>query len=68
MKKIFGISVELLLFVFLMASDAFCQRRRPPIPSPFDPGPVSAPEPGLVTLIGMVICVGVGYYLGKRKK
>lgn len=33
-----------------------------------DPGPVSAPEPGAITLIAMAVSGGVGYYLGKRKK
>ncbi len=69
MKKIFRVSIALLLFVFVRASDAFCMGWfEPTPPSPVDPGPVSAPEPGLVTLVGMIVCVGVGYYFGKRKK
>ena len=31
-------------------------------------GPVSAPEPGVVTLIAMALSGGAGYFLGKRKK
>lgn len=31
-------------------------------------GPVSAPEPGVITLIGIGVAGGTGYLLGKRRK
>ncbi len=33
-----------------------------------DTGPVSAPEPGMLTLISVAASAGAGYYFGRRKK
>ena len=69
MKKSYWISVALLFFVVVVTSDAFCMGWfQPPPANPVDPGPVSAPEPGIFTLIGMAVSAGVGYFFGKRKK
>ena len=69
MKKIFWVSVVLLLFVFFVTGDAFCLGWfQPPPADPVDPGPVSSPEPGLITLVGMAVSAGVGYFIGRRKK
>jgi LPXTG-motif cell wall-anchored protein len=70
-----------LLFFFIAAGvpNAFGQRGRdrgsrgrPPWARdrerPRDPPPVSAPEPTTLSLIGMAIAGGAGYYYIKRKK
>jgi hypothetical protein len=69
MKKVFWVSVVLPALVFFVMSDAFCMGWfQPPPASPVDPGPVSSPEPGVVTLVGMAVSAGVGYLFGRRKK
>lgn len=69
MKTIFRVFVALLVFVFFIPIDVFCMGWFPPPGGGGgDPGPVSAPEPGTITLIGMAVSAGAGYLLGKRKK
>ena len=69
MKRIYWFLAALLFFAFVVTGDACCMGWfQPPPASPVDPGPVSAPEPGIVPLIGMVASAGVGYFLGSRKK
>lgn len=60
-----------LVFILFAPIDAFGMGTRPKRPEGIErrrTGPVSAPEPGIVTLIGMAVAGGAGYFLGKRKK
>ena len=67
-SKIFVLAI-MLCFILMVSGDAFCMGWfRPPPANPVDPGPVSAPEPGVITLIGIAAGAGVGYFFGKRKK
>jgi len=71
MKTIRWVAVVLLMFTVFVPSDVFCMGwlpPKPPVGGGVDPGPVSAPEPGVFTLAGMAVSAGVGYFLGKRKK
>lgn len=71
MKTIGWVILVLLVFVLFVPNNAFCMGWFEPwIPGggSGDPGPVSAPEPGTITLIGMALSAGAGYLLGKRKK
>lgn len=69
MKKFFWMIGVWLFLGFIATGDAFCMGWfQPPSPSPVDPGPVSAPEPGIIALVGMAASAGVGYFFGRRKK
>lgn len=59
-----------LVFILFIPIDVFGMGGFEP-PGGIEPrrdGPVSAPEPGIITLVGMVLAAGAGYYLGKKKK
>jgi LPXTG-motif cell wall-anchored protein len=69
MKRVYWVIVVMTVFALLIPMDAFSLGWFPDPPGGGGGGggPVSAPEPGAMTLIGIAVGAGVGYYFGKRK-